>query len=134
MLLLKSTGVSGGSTPDFQAGAFGVRSLSRYQCTFSKYFNRGSGASEPTLNCRTHHNKEVSDLQGRGSTSRGKLLGGCFWVILRDLFVVILEYSHKLIHTYIHTILWAILAEGIGNFRSGEKLNFFVLNGSIRKL
>ena len=22
---------------------------------FSKYFNRGSGGSEPTLNCRSHH-------------------------------------------------------------------------------
>ena len=54
-----------------------------HQWKFSKYFNRGSGGSEPTLNCRSHH-KEVSDLQGRGSMSRGKLLGG-FWVILRNI-------------------------------------------------
>ena len=89
----KSTGGSGGSTPDFQAGGFEVRSLSRYQWEFFKYFNQGSGGSEPTLNCRSHH-KEVSDLQGSGSMSRGKLLEG-FWVILRDFFVLILEDSQN---------------------------------------
>ena len=47
----------------------------------------------PSLFCRSHH-KEVSDLQGRGSMSRGKLLGG-FWVILRDLFVLIMEDSQN---------------------------------------
>ena len=52
MNFLESTGGSGGSTPDFQAGgSFEVRSLSWYQWKFSKYFNRGSGGSEPTLNC-----------------------------------------------------------------------------------
>ena len=51
-----------------------------------------SGGSESTLNCRSHH-KEVSDLQGRGPMSRGKLFGG-FSVILRDLlFLLILEDS-----------------------------------------
>ena len=33
----KSTGGSGGSTPDFQAGGFVIRFLSRYQWKFSKY-------------------------------------------------------------------------------------------------
>ena len=46
---------------DFPSRRFGVRSLSRYQLKFSKYFNRGSGGSEPALNCRSHH-KEVNDL------------------------------------------------------------------------
>ena len=52
-----------------------IRFLSRYQWKFSKYFNQGSGGSKPTLKCRSHH-KEVSDLQGRGSMSLVKLLGG----------------------------------------------------------
>ena len=62
-----------------------------YLCMYTEF--QAGGGSEPTLNCRSHH-KEGSDLQGRDSMSQGKLLGG-FWVILRDLFVLILEDSQN---------------------------------------
>ena len=70
----------------------GFDSWARYQWKFSKYFNRGSGGSETHLKLLGPIIKEVGDLQGRDSMSQGKLLGG-FWVILRDLFVLILEDS-----------------------------------------
>ena len=90
--MIESTGSSGGSTLDFQAG--GVRGSIPETGTNGNFLSTstGSGGSEPSLNSRSHH-KEVSDLQGRGYMSRGKLLGG-FWVILRDLFVC--TYSGRL--------------------------------------
>ena len=91
----KSTGGSGMVVrPTSKKEVFGFRFLSLYQWKFSKYLQpRLSGGSEPTLNCKSHH-KEISDLQGRGSISQAKLLGD-FWVILRDLFVLILEDSQN---------------------------------------
>ena len=81
---------------DFQAGGSGVRFLVRYQWKFSKYFNRGCGGSEPTLNCRSHH-KEVSDLQGSGSIG-ANYLGG-FWVIY-DFIIGNLNVKCKLEHIF----------------------------------
>ena len=90
----ENTGGSGDSTPDFQAGGSGCSIPEPgTNGNFLSTSTRGSDGSESTLNCRSYHN-EVSDLQGRGSMSRDKLPGG-FWVILRDLFLLILEDSQN---------------------------------------
>ena len=44
LIVIKSNGGSGGSTPDFQAGGSGFDSWDQWK--FSKSFNRGSGGSE----------------------------------------------------------------------------------------
>ena len=41
----------------------------------STYFNRGSGGSEPTLNCRSHH-KELSNLREKAPCRGINYLGG----------------------------------------------------------
>ena len=70
--------------PVAQASKQEVRSLNRYQWKFSncKYFNRGFGSSEPTLNCRSHHKRSVTSR--KEAPCRGKnYLGvfGWFWEI-----------------------------------------------------
>ena len=66
-----------------------------------------TGGSKPTLNCRSHH-KKVSDLKGRGSMSRGKLLGAFLADFERfvctdsgGLSKPVKGREYKLIHTYI---------------------------------
>ena len=113
---MKSTGDLGGSTPDFQAGGgFEVRSLSRYQWKFSKYFNRGSGGSEPTLTVGPTIKRSVTSREE--APCRGANYLGDFWVIFERfvstdsgrLSKPIKEREYKLIHTYIQLLLHEFL-------------------------
>ena len=82
-----------------------------------------------TLNCRSHQ-KEVSHLQGRGSMSRGKLLGGVWGDFERFVFCTDSERlskpikgrEYKLIHTYISICVGSIVEKQLFNYYRKKNL------------
>ena len=80
----------------------GVRFLSQYQWKFSKYFNRGSGGSKPTLNWMSPHNNGMPPVAGQITWG---FLGDLERFVCTDsgrLSKPVKGREYKLIHTYIY--------------------------------